>query len=140
MIMIEQLLGKMHIRSGALLVGAFFSVVGVLMIYHGVKDDGFIDLQSAVVSGQIKSGLVGVTFSFLGALIVIACVISKPTIQKLRIQKDKNIIEWEGVINSARAMLVQMETMARALEENQPESANKAMQPTPEPLRDSGVG
>lgn len=135
--MIDQLLRKIHVRSGALLIGAFFAAVGVLMIFQGIIDDGFIDLQSAIVSGKVKSSLVGVSFSFLGALIVIACVITKPTIQKLKVQKGNNTIEWEGVSNSARTMLVQMESMVKALEEDPPISANKVIQPAPKSLRGS---
>lgn len=109
--MLQTILDKIHIRSGVLLVAIFFSVLGVYMIMNGVKDDGFIDLSSAFVSGQVKSGLVGVTFAFLSAFLCAIVVIVKPTLHTLKITQGDTTIEWSGVSNSARAMLIQHEAM-----------------------------
>jgi hypothetical protein len=126
--MLEQLVAKMHVRSAAVLIGAFFAVVGVIMIFHGIRDEGFIDLQSALVNGKVKTGLVGVTCAFLGAVVVVACVLTRPTLQKLKVKKGDASIEWEGVGNDARALLVQMESMAKVLYEDRRGAASEALE------------
>jgi len=129
--MINDLLIKIHVRSGGLIVGAVLAFVGVVMVFQGISDEGFVDLHSALVNGKLKTGLVGVTFSFLGAIVSVACVLAKPTLQKLKVKKGKTSIEWEGMVNSARAMLVQMESMIQTLEAEQ-DSANKPLHPIAE--------
>lgn len=124
--MFDRLVEKIHFRTGALLLAALFAVAGMLMVFSGIRDEGFIDLQSAVVNGKIKSGLVGVSFAFLGALIVLVCTIRRPVVQKLKIQKGAVSIEYEGTVNSPRAMLNQMESMVKLLTvENAPASTTK---------------
>ena len=106
-----KLLEKIHVRSGALIIAAFFAFVGVIMIFQGMHDEGFIDIKSAIISGKIKSGFVGVTFAFLSVILSIVSIIIKPTAQKLKVKRGDFSIEWEGVIKSSNAIMDQIQSM-----------------------------
>lgn len=111
----HDILEKIHIRSMSLLLGGLFSVAGILMTYNGIRDEGFVDLQSALISGKIKTGLVGVTFAFLGAVIIAICSTVKIPHQRFKVSNGESSIEWEGVVNSTRKLLIQMESMIQSL-------------------------
>ena len=68
------------------------------MIYKGIKDEGSIDIKSTFVSGQLKSGFVGVVLIFLSSVITITGLMNKgyPPKQKLKIRKGDMELEWEG--------------------------------------------
>jgi hypothetical protein len=111
------LLEKIHIRSVSLLLGGLFAIAGILMTIYGIKDEGFIDIQSAIISGKLKTGFVGVTFAFLGAITIVICSLVKVPHQRLKITNGESSIEWEGVVNSTRKLLIQMESMVKSLSE-----------------------
>ena len=111
------LLEKIHIRSMSLLLGGLFAIAGILMTIYGIKDEGFIDLQSALISGKLKTGFVGVTFAFLGAITIAICSLVKVPHQRLKITNGESSLEWEGVVNSTRKLLIQMESMVKSLSE-----------------------
>lgn len=111
------LLEKIHIRSVSLLLGGLFAIAGILMTIYGITDEGFIDLQSVLISGKLKTGFVGVTFAFLGAFTIAICSLVKVPHQRLKITNGESSIEWEGVVNSTRKLLIQMESMVRSLSE-----------------------
>lgn len=87
------------------------------MTIYGITDEGFIDLQPVLISGKLKTGFVGVTFAFLGAFTIAICSLVKVPHQRLKITNGESSIEWEGVVNSTRKLLIQMESMVRSLSE-----------------------
>jgi uncharacterized membrane protein len=129
----ERIVDKLHIRSGVLVVGAILVLLGVYLILSGIKDDGFIDLNSAFISGQVKSGLVGVTFAFLGFFLCALVVLIKPTTHKIKVQVGKTLIEWDGVTSLPRNMEIQKEMIEKLAAED---AANKSIQPTADAAAD----
>ncbi len=113
--LIDKILSKIHIRSFSILIAALFAIAGIYMIYHGIRDEGAINISSAIITGKIKSGLVGVTLVFLGAMISLACIIVKPARQKVKIKTNNGYLEWEGTVNSIRSLIRQMESMVDQL-------------------------
>lgn len=51
--MFETLIQKIHVRPAWLLItGAFFVLLGALAVFLGIQDNGFIDLQFALLVGK----------------------------------------------------------------------------------------
>ena len=65
-----------------------------------IKDEGFIDIKSSILSGHIKSGFVGITLIFLGVLISLFCIaINRKT--KVEISKGDMKVTYFGPINQS---------------------------------------
>lgn len=73
-------------RSGAAMIISFIIViVGLVAIFLDIQGQGFLDIKSAFVSGQIKTGHIGVILLFMG--IFLACyAISIPGAAKHKIE------------------------------------------------------
>jgi hypothetical protein len=72
----ELLLPKIHVRS-TLAIGSVTTIIfGNLSIIMGFKDDGFIDIKSAIIEGHIRTGAIGVLVVFLGIVTSLALIVS----------------------------------------------------------------
>jgi len=59
------------------LVGAVLVIVGIIMVFNEINQSGVIDIKSAIISGKIESGSLGLLFSFLGVVLLFGVVLTK---------------------------------------------------------------
>jgi len=100
----ESILDRINVKSVSLLVAILMIMSGIFMIMLGIKDDGFVDIKSALVNGQIKSGFVGVILVFFGTLIVMTTLMTRRGLHKVTIKNGKNTINWEGPVTSVKSL------------------------------------
>ena len=62
-------------RRIALIAGILFFGFGLLLMVLGIQAEGYIDIQSELVSGKIKTGSAGLFVAFLSFLIIIFSII-----------------------------------------------------------------
>ena len=55
------ILRRFNVKAAAMLISLIFCVAGIVMILMGIKDQGVIDLKTPFISGQAKSGFVGMS-------------------------------------------------------------------------------
>ena len=108
---------------GIALLLTFF---GCMMIFLGIRDQGFIDIKATFVEGRVESGLVGVLLIFASAVI---CVMSLRAFDKparIKIQRGDFQLEWEGHLHGAIAQEVLMSQgrLLDALKDELPQSQN----------------
>ena len=71
-----------------------------IAIFIGIYDQGFIDLKSPFVIGQVKSGHVGVLLLFLGVfLICILLFVPTAAKHKIEVIQKGNKIIYTGRLN-----------------------------------------
>lgn len=61
----------------AVLIGASLTISGTIMAFKGITQTGTIDIKSALVSGKIETGSLGLLFAFLGVILLITAVAKK---------------------------------------------------------------
>ncbi len=71
----------MKIKSYAIIIssiiGAALVISGVVMAFKGLTSTGVIDIKSALLSGKIESGSLGLFFAFLGIVLLIVPILKK---------------------------------------------------------------
>lgn len=96
---------KLNVLSFAMGVAVIMCVIGIVMIFSGIKDTGSIDFSSPFATGKATSGFVGVTLIFssmiitIGALRYRALENTKRQVnseQTIRIKHGEIEIEWRG--------------------------------------------
>lgn len=65
----------------ASLVAAFLIVCGTIMVFRGITLTGTIDIKSALISGKIETGCIGLLFSFLGVVLLVFAVRTRRTVK-----------------------------------------------------------
>lgn len=65
---------KVNVKSVSLAIALFLLSAGVYMCLKGIAHEGFIDIKSAVLSGKIETGSLGLIVIFLGTAIVLAVI------------------------------------------------------------------
>jgi hypothetical protein len=100
MSMRQSLARKLNVRSAALMIAAMMVLFGCLMVKQGLRDDGAIDIRSPFLSGQVKSGFVGVLLVFMGMVITTTVVLrhrppSTPR-QSIKVRNGSRSLEWDG--------------------------------------------
>lgn len=79
----------------AVLVGAFLTISGTIMAFKGITQTGTIDIKSALVSGKIETGSLGLLFAFLGVLLLAAAVAKKREKKTtLKLKSDEDEFDW----------------------------------------------
>ena len=89
---------KVNVRGISMLIALVIAISGSVMIYKGIKDEGAIDIKSPFVSGQLRSGFVGVVLIFLASAICITGLMTRgerPR-QKIKLRKGDMELEWDG--------------------------------------------
>ena len=107
----HKILDMLHLRSGTLLVGLALVLLGVVMIFCNITDKGELSLIAENVRGTVKTGLVGVTFAFLGTFIILVNTLRAPAIHKIKIKKGDSSIEWEGPTNSTSKLFARIDEL-----------------------------
>ena len=69
---INRLIDKLSIRAFSMLAALILIVGGIYMCFEGLQAKGKIDLQTALVEGQIETGSLGLMAMFLGVIIVLS--------------------------------------------------------------------
>jgi hypothetical protein len=124
--MVEYFLRRINTRALTLLVALILSVGGLLLVYLGIKDDGFIDLKSAFIEGKLRSGLVGVTIIFLSVVLCLACVLVpiRKEPYTIEISHGGHRIKWSGSSRSIGAKFVSMIESMDLLEKKESKLSN----------------
>jgi len=78
-------------RGISTILGCFIATVGMIATFLDIKGQGFIDIKSPFISGQVSSGHIGVILLFLGVFLttVTLCV---PGAAKHKIEVTKRKI------------------------------------------------
>lgn len=63
------------LKTIAMLAALALLVAGVVMVFSGIRDEGFIDIRATFLEGKLKTGLVGVTLIFFAVLVIVACFV-----------------------------------------------------------------
>ncbi len=91
------ILDKMNTQSISMLIALVIVISGIIMVILQIRDEGLIDIKSSIVSGQVKSGLVGISLIFLGVFVVIfGLALRKRT--KIEITKGDMKVSYSGHI------------------------------------------
>ena len=99
----ETLLEKLNVRSGSLALAGLMVVGGIAMALMGLRDDGQVDLRTPFLTGQLKTGSLGVLVMFLGFSVTL-CVIfrewwgDKNRRQRIEVHfgQDQTLV-WDGI-------------------------------------------
>jgi hypothetical protein len=101
--MLELLISKINVKSGALGIGALTLIFGAGLSVFCLPDSGLIDLHSAFVSGRFKGVSVGLFFALLGTAIVLSVLLRRPQTQGFKVGVDG--VEWHGNIGNLGIIL-----------------------------------
>jgi hypothetical protein len=118
----QDLLDKLNVKSAAMLIAAFFIALGAWMVNEGLRDDGYIDFHSALVSGQFRTGFVGAFFAILGALITCLAVLRRHHPHRFKIESSGVLIEWDGMACHTRVLAAQIEAIKQTLAQSEQNS------------------
>lgn len=76
-------------------VGSLLVVSGIVMSFVGVESRGVIDIKSAVISGKVETGSLGLLLIFLGVILLIVLVRTRREIKKtVRHQEKGTVVDW----------------------------------------------
>lgn len=79
----------------ATIVGAVLVISGIIMVLYGITQTGEINIKSAIVSGKIESGSLGLLFSFLGVILILCSVlIRREKKTAFRYKTDNEEVDW----------------------------------------------
>jgi hypothetical protein len=120
----EWIIRRINGRSIAFVVSLLTTICGIVMIFMDIKDQGFIDIKSSLVSGNLQTGFVGVTLLFFGCIISIVGFLTKSPPHKLKIKKDSYELEWEGSVYSYESALNALKNLLEGVD-NKDALANK---------------
>jgi len=70
--MLDKILSKINTNSASLFIAFVMSISGIYMCFQKLSHDGYIDIKSAVVSGRLETGSVGLLVIFISSIIVIS--------------------------------------------------------------------
>jgi len=74
---------------------------GVVMIFIGIKDTGTIGIKTSIISGNVESGFVGVSLTFLGVIVSIFNRLKGgASNHKVNVKGKGFEISWEGKVMS----------------------------------------
>jgi hypothetical protein len=104
----DVLLRKANPKAFAMVFAFGLLLTGAAMIFQGIKDEGAIDIKAAFITGQVKSGFVGVLLIF-GSIIVCVATLhyrvkelatqKRSTIQTIKCRKGDVELEWRGPLD-----------------------------------------
>ena len=105
-------------KQAATIISIILVIFGVVMIFMGIKDTGTIGIKSSLVAGNIESGFVGASLTFLGVIVtIINRVKGGASRHKVTVKKGDLVISWKGKVMSHKSamdaikkILVELET------------------------------
>lgn len=110
----QQLIERVNVQFGAIVVALVFGLSGSAMIFRGIKAEGAIDVKTAFVEGRVKSGMVGVLLVFCSLLIVLTTVIvHRKREQTISLKRGDQEVSWKGTFTSVEELKV-AETFLRS--------------------------
>jgi len=66
----NSIIDRFNLKSATIFFAFILTVAGILMIINDIKDKGIIDIKSAVLSGKLETGSVGLILIFLSVVVV----------------------------------------------------------------------
>ncbi len=70
------------------------------MIFLGIKETGTLDVKTPFLTGELRSGFVGLFLILIGMLLAIfSCFVKKPR-HKVTLKRGDIEVQWEGVMYS----------------------------------------
>lgn len=93
-------------KHAATLVSVILVLSGIVMIFMGIKDTGTIGIKSSIVSGNVESGFVGVSLTFLGVIVsIINRLKGGASKHKVNVKGKGFEISWEGKVMSHKTAM-----------------------------------
>jgi hypothetical protein len=113
--LLKELLNEKHAIT---LISVILVLSGVVMIFMGIKDTGTIRIKISIVSGNVETGFVGVSLTFLGVIVSIfnRCK-GGASKHKVNVKGKGFDISWEGKVISHNTA---MEAIKRIIVEIEP--------------------
>ncbi|RUR32665.1 hypothetical protein [Vreelandella nanhaiensis] len=96
---------KLNVLNFSMGLAIFLGVIGEIMIFLGIKDEGSIDFSAPFATGQAKTGFVGISLIFCSMIISIGTLRYKAlettkrrsdTEQSIKVKNGDIEIEWKG--------------------------------------------
>lgn len=104
-------------KKAATLISIILVLSGVVMIFMGIKDTGTIGIKSSIVSGNVESGFVGVSLTFLGVIVSIINRLKGGASQhKVNVKGKGFEISWEGKVMSHNSAMESIKRIINDLE------------------------
>jgi len=92
----SSILNKINAKAVGLVLAFVLCLAGVLMIFAGIKDDGFVDVKTPFLTGQARSGFVGLLLIFCATVITVCGILAPRGRHKLSIKEGDRLVTWEG--------------------------------------------
>lgn len=102
--LIHYIVTRLNVKAIGMLICLLLVMGGALMIFTGIKDDGFIDVRSPFLTGQAKSGFVGVLLIFCAVIIVVGSMYTRKSCHEFTIKKGGSEVHWKGTFSTAEEL------------------------------------
>ena len=98
-------LERLNVKAVSMTLSVFLGISGCMMIVMGIRDTGSIDIRTPFLTGEAKSGFVGVLLVFLSMVITLACLVvaksrAHQSTHTLVVKRGDKEFTWQGVIGS----------------------------------------
>ena len=95
---LRYLIWRFDAKAAAFLLAFVLVTAGICMVYSGIRDEGYIDVKSALGEGKLKTGFVGVVVLFLGFMLALACIVARAKAKpdRLELKRGTSSIVWQG--------------------------------------------
>ncbi|MBA3569721.1 MAG: hypothetical protein H0W28_10315 [Pyrinomonadaceae bacterium] len=96
----EYMLSRFNAKAAAMLIALLLACGGIAMIFLGIKETGTLDVKTPFLTGELRSGFVGLFLILIGMLLAIfSCFVKKPR-HKVTLKRGDIEVQWEGVMYS----------------------------------------
>ena len=97
----ECIFDRFNAKSVSYFIAFVLAVTGIYMAITGIYGEGEVNITTALLSGKIKTGSLGLIFTFLGVIIVLILALRSNKKYKICIKKNDLEITWEGKSRSS---------------------------------------
>ena len=99
---IDLIISKINVKSVSIIISSVLIVSGIYMCFQQISHDGFIDIKSAVLSGKVQSGSLGLLVIFLGVAVILTVVKKSgikttPRVEKIELEMGNMKINCENI-------------------------------------------
>jgi len=102
--LLRYILNRLNVKAIAMLICVLLVIGGGLMIFTGIKDDGFIDVKSPFLTGQVKSGFVGVMLIFCAVVVLVGSLYTRKSRHEFTIKKGQSEFHWKGTFSTSEEL------------------------------------
>ena len=96
----EYILSRFNAKAAAMLIAFLLACGGIAMIFLGIRETGSLNVKTPFLTGELKSGFVGLFLILIGVLLAIfSCFVKKPR-HKVTVKRGDIEVQWEGVMYS----------------------------------------